>query len=98
MRAQAVPEALHGFLDGCTRRHDWGVPIYDFRCGACGNEFEELVRAAELPACPRCGASDAQRLLSQVAPPPRIGLRGAAARRSDATRRAREERKRVGRG
>lgn len=74
--------------------HDSRVPIYDFRCGACGHEFEELVRSEEPPACPRCGSAGPDRLLSQVAPTPRIGLRGAEARRSDATRRAREERKR----
>jgi putative FmdB family regulatory protein len=70
------------------------VPIYDFRCEACGAEFEELVRGGEEPACPACGAAGPRRLLSQVSPPARIGLRGAAARRSDATRRAREESKR----
>lgn len=70
------------------------MPIYDFRCESCGAEFEELVRAEELPACPGCGSPEPRRLLSQVAPTPRIGLRGAAARKSDATRKAREERKR----
>ena len=74
------------------------MPIHDFQCGACGLEFEELVRAGERPDCPRCGASEPRRLLSQVAPTPRIGLRGAEARRSDATRSAREERKREERG
>jgi putative FmdB family regulatory protein len=78
--------------------HDWGVPIYDFRCDGCGAEFEELVRAQETPVCPRCGAPEPRRVLSQVSPPARIGLRGAAARRSDSTRRAREERKREERG
>ena len=70
------------------------MPIYDFRCGACGAEFEELVRGDALPPCPGCGAPEPRRVLSQVAPQPRIGLRGAAAKRSDAQRRAREERKR----
>jgi putative FmdB family regulatory protein len=70
------------------------MPIYDFRCESCGAEFEELVPAGELPPCPSCGAPEPRRLLSQVAPTPRIGLRGAEARRSDATRKAREERKR----
>jgi putative FmdB family regulatory protein len=69
------------------------VPIYEFECGACGERFEELVRMGETPPCPACGG-ETRRLLSQVAPTPRIGLRGAAARKSDATRRAREERKR----
>jgi putative FmdB family regulatory protein len=74
--------------------HHWGVPIYDFSCESCGEVFEELARADELPPCPSCGAPEPRRLISQVSPPARIGLRGAAARRSDATRRAREERKR----
>lgn len=70
------------------------MPIYDFRCDSCGTEFEELVRATETPPCPSCGAADPRRLLSQVSPPQRIGLRGMEAKRSDATRGAREERKR----
>jgi putative FmdB family regulatory protein len=85
-------------MDGCTSRHDCDVPIYDFHCDSCGADFEELVRGAETPPCPSCGAPGPSRLLSQVSPPARIGLRGAAARRSDAARRAREERKREGRG
>ena len=75
-------------------RHYCDVPLYEFRCEACGTTFEELTRADELPACPGCGAPESRRLLSQVSPTPRIGLRGAAARQSDATRRAREESKR----
>jgi putative FmdB family regulatory protein len=74
--------------------HYWGVPIYEFTCDACGTVFEELVRGEALPPCPNCGAADPQRLLSQVSPNPRTGLRGAAAKRSDDTRRVREEKKR----
>jgi putative FmdB family regulatory protein len=70
------------------------VPIYDFTCEACGATFEELVRGHEQPRCPSCGAPEPRRLLSRVSPTPRIGLRGADARRSDTTRRVREERKR----
>jgi putative FmdB family regulatory protein len=73
--------------------HHCGMPIYDFECESCGNRFEELTRIDELPPCPQCGA-EPRKLLSQVSPTPRIGLRGAAARKSDATRRAREEQKR----
>ena len=40
------------------------MPLYDFRCRACGHEFEALVRAAEPPRCPECGAEDPERLLS----------------------------------
>ena len=67
------------------------MPIYDFECGACGARFEELVGVGETPACPECASSEVTRLLSQVSPPAKLGLRGAAARRSDATRKAREE-------
>ena len=74
--------------------HHVRMPIYEFACDACGLRFEELTRPDELPSCPGCGSPESRRLLSQISPPARIGLRGAAARRSDATRRAREERKR----
>jgi putative FmdB family regulatory protein len=74
--------------------HHWGVPIYEFACDGCGTTFEELARADALPPCPSCGAPEPRRLVSQVSPTPRIGLRGAAAKRSDTTRRVREERKR----
>ena len=73
------------------------MPIYEFHCDECGSGFEELTRAGELPRCPDCGHPEPRRVLSQVSPVPRIGLRGAAARKSDATRRAREEKKREAR-
>lgn len=70
------------------------MPIYDFECESCGHRFEELTPADSKPPCPECGAAEPRKLLSQVSPSPRIGLRGAAARKSDAARRAREEKKR----
>lgn len=71
------------------------MPIYEFTCTACGERFEELMAAGtSRAACPACGAGRAERAISQVSPPARIGLRGAAARRSDAERRAREDRRR----
>ena len=51
------------------------MPIYDFRCRACGAEFEGLVRGASTPACPTCAAADPERLPSFL-----------PAVRSDATR------------
>jgi putative FmdB family regulatory protein len=40
------------------------VPLYDFRCRACGEEFEALVRPPHQPACPSCAGADLERLLS----------------------------------
>ncbi len=33
------------------------MPIYEYRCQACGHEFEKLVRLSDpVPPCPSCGA------------------------------------------
>jgi putative FmdB family regulatory protein len=74
------------------------VPLYEFRCGSCGLEFEELTAPETVPPCPRCGSAEPRRLLSSFAPTPRFGLRGGDARRSEAERRARRERERERRG
>lgn len=39
------------------------MPIYEFSCKDCGNEFEALVRKAE-PKCPSCGKANLERKLS----------------------------------
>lgn len=70
------------------------MPLYDFRCRACGEEFEARVAHDQLPSCPACGAPDAERLLSPFAGPFTVGLRGYAAKRSNDTRRVREEQRR----
>jgi putative FmdB family regulatory protein len=67
------------------------VPLYDYECPRCGERFEARVGVSETPPCPACGAPDPHRLLSPFAGPFTIGLRGAAARRSNASRRLREE-------
>jgi putative FmdB family regulatory protein len=72
------------------------VPLYDFACEACGAEFEAQAPAGETTACTACGSRDTRRLFRPIAPPAKIGLRGAAARRSNAQRAAREERRRGG--
>jgi putative FmdB family regulatory protein len=69
------------------------VPLYDFRCQQCDELFEALVSSTERPVCPVCGAVDVQRVYS-FAGPFKVGPRGLAARRSNATRRAREEQRR----
>jgi putative FmdB family regulatory protein len=43
------------------------MPLYDFRCRACGHEFEALVRSGDAPECPSCKSPDLERLLSMFA-------------------------------
>ncbi len=43
------------------------MPLYDFHCGRCGEEFERLVRAGDIVDCPSCGGRDVERLLSTFA-------------------------------
>jgi putative FmdB family regulatory protein len=44
------------------------MPLYEYECKACGQEFEVLVRTGDpAPTCVSCGSSDLQKLLHQVA-------------------------------
>jgi putative FmdB family regulatory protein len=40
------------------------VPLYEYKCLACGDQFETLVRGASPPECPACRSTDLERLLS----------------------------------
>lgn len=40
------------------------MPIYEYHCRACGEDFETLVRAAETPACVHCESADLEKKLS----------------------------------
>ena len=40
------------------------MPIYEYECRRCGNQFEALVRAGEEAACPLGASPDLERLLS----------------------------------
>jgi putative FmdB family regulatory protein len=42
------------------------MPIYEYRCGACGQQHEVLQKASERPLtkCPACGKPKLQKLLS----------------------------------
>jgi putative FmdB family regulatory protein len=42
------------------------MPIYEYRCGACGHELEALQKMADEPLsdCPECAASALKRLVS----------------------------------
>jgi putative FmdB family regulatory protein len=45
------------------------MPLYEYRCKDCGEEFEKQLRFAEsgqLPACPRCSSASTQKKLSRV--------------------------------
>ncbi|MBU1072915.1 zinc ribbon domain-containing protein [bacterium] len=58
---------------GPTRkRHEViDMPMYEFKCVACGAEFEELVTMAEVAAgevpCPACASKQVERQISTFA-------------------------------
>ncbi len=46
------------------------MPIYEFECRSCGEEFEKLVRFSDNAQgieCPHCQSRDTQKRLSMVA-------------------------------
>lgn len=46
------------------------MPIFEYRCSACGHAFELLVRtAAERVVCPRCDSTELVKQFSLVAAP-----------------------------
>jgi len=42
------------------------MPIYEYRCAACGHELEKIQRMSDAPLtdCPGCGADQLRRLVS----------------------------------
>jgi len=45
------------------------MPLYEYRCKDCGEEFEKQLRfseASQLPACPKCSSASTQKKLSRV--------------------------------
>jgi putative FmdB family regulatory protein len=42
------------------------MPIYEYRCAACGHELEKLQRLGDAPltVCPDCGEGELRRLVS----------------------------------
>jgi putative FmdB family regulatory protein len=60
------------------------VPIYEFRCGACGERFEALVDAGtETIECCRCGSEGAKRAFSAQAAPLNLAKSGGELRRQE---------------
>ena len=45
------------------------MPIYDYHCSDCSQEFELLVRSATIPACPACGSGRLDKLPALTAAP-----------------------------
>ena len=42
------------------------MPIFEYRCVGCGHGFEQLVlKTSGPPACPACGSTDLEKLLSR---------------------------------
>ena len=44
------------------------MPIFDFECRGCGNEFEKLVLKSDAPA-PSCTACDSDDVVKKVSAP-----------------------------
>lgn len=45
------------------------MPIYEFKCQSCDDEFELLMRASEKPKCPKCESLKLEKKLSMTAAP-----------------------------
>ena len=43
------------------------MPIYEYACNKCGQEFETLVRSGTVPDCPGCRSTDLEKKLSVFA-------------------------------
>ncbi|MDD4885756.1 MAG: zinc ribbon domain-containing protein [Thiomonas sp.] len=57
------------------------MPIFDYRCLACDNRFELLVRSSTVPVCPKCGSADLAKCVTAPATPGKSKGIIAAARR-----------------
>lgn len=40
------------------------MPIFEFSCLKCGNEYECIIFKDEEPVCPNCGSKEAQKKFS----------------------------------
>ena len=43
------------------------MPIYEYACKKCGNDFEKLVRSDTVLDCPSCHSTDLEKKLSVFA-------------------------------
>ncbi|HUI22537.1 MAG TPA: zinc ribbon domain-containing protein [Methylocella sp.] len=49
------------------------MPIFAYRCRACGKEFQTLVLSGETPVCEACHSADLDQQLSLIATPNKGG-------------------------
>ena len=40
------------------------MPIYEFHCEKCNQDFEQLLLGSDKPQCPKCEGRDVYRLMS----------------------------------
>lgn len=43
------------------------MPMFEFRCRECGQQFEEIVRGEKIPSCPACESEEVTKLISAFA-------------------------------
>jgi len=63
------------------------MPIFEYRCAACGHDFEELVLSASAehtPNCPGCGSEAVQKRMSCFSGISGAGDKGATASQAPA--------------
>ncbi|MFZ1964704.1 MAG: zinc ribbon domain-containing protein [Roseiarcus sp.] len=49
------------------------MPLFAYRCRACGEEFQTLVMSGETPLCKACDSADLEQRLSLIASPNKGG-------------------------
>jgi putative FmdB family regulatory protein len=74
-------------------RYDFRMPIYDFKCRACGCIFEELVKLGYTPDCPECGGNDLATLISLPAISTETSRKRSAGKARERADRVRKEQK-----
>jgi putative FmdB family regulatory protein len=72
---------FRGDCDKCRRSNATNgknaMPIFAYRCRACGKEFQTLVMSGETPVCKACESADLEQQLSLIASPGKGGDAGA---------------------
>jgi putative FmdB family regulatory protein len=43
------------------------MPLFEYRCRDCGQQFEKLTRTGDTPNCPDCRGTNLEKLLSVFA-------------------------------